>query len=165
MTTRQKSTKPKARRVRGTGTYVGDEFTFKPCAEGESTQRDVKSCKNGKLFTTTSEKKPLQVAHLSCPADSPDPWAEYTRRLIQLGVKPKQEERMPERQRVVSEGGMEVFLNATQGKLIYQGSIDLTLSHNWQSELMRQMQVIVRTLPVEERFTKLLTKIKKGGMK
>ncbi|MBQ6195739.1 MAG: hypothetical protein IJK43_15200 [Prevotella sp.] len=157
--------KPKPRKVRGTGTYVGDEFTFKPCAEGEPTQRDVKSCKNGKLFTTTSEKKPLQVAHLSCPADSPDPWAEYTRRLIQLGVKPKQEERMPERQRVVSEGGMEVFLNATQGKLIYQGCIDLTLSHNWQSELMRQMQVIVRTLPVEERFTKLLTKIKKGGMK
>ncbi len=157
--------KPKPRKVRGTGTYVGDEFTFKPCAEGEPTQRDVKSCKNGKLFTTTSEKKPLQVAHLSCPADSPDPWAEYTRRLIQLGVKPKQEERMPERQRVVSEGGMEVFLNTTQGKLIYQGSIDLTLSHNWQSELMRQMQVIVRTLPVEERFTKLLTKIKKGGMK
>jgi len=71
--------KPKPRKVRGTGTYVGDEFTFKPCAEGESTQRDVKSCKNGKLFTTTSEKKPLQVAHLSCPADSPDPWAEYTR--------------------------------------------------------------------------------------
>jgi len=89
----------------------------------------------------------------------------HTGRLIQLGVKPLQPTEQAESERVVCEGGMEVFLNTTQGKLIYQGSIDLTLSHNWQSELMRQMQVIVRTLPVEERFTKLLTKIKKGGMK
>jgi hypothetical protein len=153
--------KPKPRKVRGTGTYVGDEFTFKPCAEGESTQRDVKSCKNGKLFTTTSEKKPLQVAHLSCPADSPDPWAEYTRRLIQLGVKPKQEERMPERQRVVCEGGMEVFLNTTQGKLIYQGSIDLTHNCNWQSEVMRQLQIIVRTLPINKKFSSVINQLKK----
>ena len=115
--------KPKPRKVRGTGTYVGDEFTFKPCAEGESTQRDVKSCKNGKLFTTTSEKKPLQVAHLSCPADSPDPWAEYTRRLIQLGVKPLQPTEQAESERVVSEDGLECWLSEAKGLLTFTGCV------------------------------------------
>ena len=156
--------KPKARRVRGTGTYVGDEFTFKPCAEGESTQRDVKSCKNGKLFTTTSEKKPLQVAHLSCPADSPDPWAEYTRRLIQLGVKPLQPTEQAESERVVSEDGLECWLSEAKGLLTFTGSIDLTRHHrDWQAEVLRQVQLVVRRLPASERFNKTINNIKKGG--
>ncbi len=155
--------KPKPRKVRGTGTYVGDEFTFKPCAEGESTQRDVKSCKNGKLFTTTSEKKPLQVAHLSCPADSPDPWAEYTRRLIQLGVKPLKPTEQPESQRVVCEDGLECWLDEAKGQLTFTGSIDLTCHYrDWQAEVLRQVQMVVRRLPASERFNKIINKIKKG---
>lgn len=155
--------KPKPRKVRGTGTYVGDEFTFKPCAEGESTQRDVKSCKNGKLFTTTSEKKPLQVAHLSCPADSPDPWAEYTRRLIQLGVKPLKPTEQPASQRVVSEDGLECWLDESKGQLTFTGSIDLTRHYrDWQAEVLRQVQLVVRRLPASERFNKTINIIKKG---
>ena len=166
MTTRQQSTKPKARRVRGTGTYVGDEFTFKPCAEGESTQRDVRSCKNGKLFTTTSEKKPLQVAHLSCPADSPDPWAEYTRRLIQLGVKPLQPAELPVSQRVVSEDGLECWLNEEDAVLTFTGTIDLTRHcRDWQAEVLRQVQLVVRRLPASERFNKTINNAKKGELK
>ena len=166
MTTRQQSTKPKARRVRGTGTYVGDEFTFKPCAEGESTQRDVRSCKNGKLFTTTSEKNPLQVAHLSCPADSPDPWAEYTRRLIQLGVKPLQPAELPVSQRVVSEDGLECWLNEEDAVLTFTGTIDLTRHcRDWQAEVLRQVQLVVRRLPASERFNKTINNAKKGELK
>lgn len=163
MTTKKQTSKPKARKVRGTGTYVGDEFTFKPCAEGESTQRDVKSCKNGKLFTTTSEKKPLQVAHLSCPADSPDPWAEYTRRLIQLGVKPLKPTEQPENQRVVCEDGLECWLDESKGQLTFTGSIDLTRHYrDWQAEVLRQVQLVVRRLPASERFNKTNNNIKKG---
>lgn len=163
MTTNKQNPKPKARKVRGTGTYVGDEFTFKPCAEGESTQRDVKSCKNGKLFTTTSEKKPLQVAHLSCPADSPDPWAEYTRRLIQLGVKPLKPTEQPENQRVVCEDGLECWLDESKGQLTFTGSIDLTRHYrDWQAEVLRQVQLVVRRLPASERFNKTINIIKKG---
>ena len=140
--------KPKPRKVRGTGTYVGDEFTFKPCAEGESTQRDVKSCKNGKLFTTTSEKKPLQVAHLSCPADSPDP------------LKPTEQ---PASQRVVSEDGLECWLDESKGQLTFTGSIDLTRHYrDWQAEVLRQVQLVVRRLPASERFNKTINIIKKG---
>ena len=58
---------------------------------------------------------------------------------------------------------MQVFLNATQGQLTYQGSIDLGKSRNWQSELMRQLQVVVRTLPGCEKFNKVITSIKKKG--
>lgn len=163
MTTKKQNPKPKARKIRGTGTYVGDEFTFKPCAEGESTQRDVKSCKNGKLFTTTSEKKPLQVAHLSCPADSPDPWAEYTRRLIQLGVKPLKPTEQPESQRVVCEDGLECWLDESKGQLTFTGSIDLTRHYrDWQAEVLRQVQLVVRRLPASERFNKTINNIKKG---
>ena len=77
----QNQTKSKPRKLRGWATYEGDEFAFRPCEEGEPTQLNVKTCKGGKTYETTSAKKPLQVAHLSCPADAADPWHEYTTQL------------------------------------------------------------------------------------
>ena len=159
----QKQSKPKPRKLRGWATYEGDEFAFRPCEEGEPTQLNVRTTTGGKVFTTTSAKKPLQVAHLSCPADSPDPWSEYTAQLQKLGIKPVKEEKLSEKQRLVDEGGMQVFLNATQGQLTYQGCIDLSKQRNWQSELMRQLQLVVRTLPGCEKFNKVLSSLKKKG--
>ena len=57
--------KPKPRKLRGWATYEGDEFSFKPTEQGEPAQLNVKTCKGGKTFETTSEKKPLKVAHLT----------------------------------------------------------------------------------------------------
>ncbi len=160
------TTKQSPRTVRGTATiHLDDRIEFKPYAQGESTQRNVKSCKGGKTFETTSEKAPQRVAHLSCPADCADPYAEYIEQLARLGIKPQKEGRLSEKQRLVSEGGMDIYLNAKQGKVTYQGCIDLTQSRNWQSEVMRQLQVIVRRLPAEEKFKKVINKIKKGGNK
>lgn len=154
------------RTVRGTATiHMDDRIEFKPYAQGEPTQRNVKSCKGGKTYETISEKAPQKVAHLSCPADCADPYGEYIDQLARLGIKPQTEQQLPEKQRLVSEGGMEVYLNAKQNKLTYQGCIDLTQSRNWQSEVMRQLQVIVRRLPAEEKFKKVMNKIKKGGNK
>ena len=62
--TQTTNTKPKPRKVRGTGTYVGDEFTFTPYEQGEPTQRNVKTTKGGKVYETCSEKKPMKVAYL-----------------------------------------------------------------------------------------------------
>ena len=157
--------KPKPRKLRGWGSFEGDEFAFRPCEEGSPSQLNVKTCKGGKTYETTSETKPQRVAHLSCPADSPDPWQEYTAQLKRLGIKPLKEQKLPEKQRLMDEGGMQVFLNATQGQLTYQGCIDLSKGANWQSELMRQLQLVVRTLPVQERFNKVLTSLKKKGGK
>lgn len=154
---------PKPRKVRGTGIYVGDEFTFTPCAQGEPAQLNVKTCKGGKLFDTTSEKSPLKVAHLTCAADAADPYAEYTSQLEKLGIKPQDQQQLPEKQRLVCDGGMEVYLDTKKGFLTYQGSIDLSKTLNWQSEVMRQLQIIVRTLPVHEKFKKIISKLKRGG--
>ena len=165
MAQNQENSKPKPRRVRGTGIYMGDEFTFAPYEQGEPTQRNVKTCKGGKVYETSSEKAPLKVAYLTCPANTADPWSEYTGQLERLGVKPQKPQQLDERQRLMDEDGMQVFLNQKQGQLIYQGSIDLTQCHNWQSEVMRQLQLIVRTLPADEKFKRVINKVKKGEQK
>lgn len=163
---KQNITQPnKPRKVRGTGIYMGDEFSFKPSEQGEPAQLNVKTCKGGKTFETTSETKPLKVAHLTCPANAADPYSEYTAQLERLGIKPQQPQQLPDIQRLVNEGGMTVYLDSRQNSLVFQGTIDLTKSLNWQSEVMRQLQIIVRTLPACENFKKLITKIKKGGNK
>ena len=161
---KQKIDQPKALKVKGTGIFEGDNFTFKPAEQGEPTQKNVRTTKGGKLYETTSETKPLQVAHLSCPANAADPWQEYTSQLERLGVKPKTPQQLPQKQRLVSEGGMEIFLDAKECQLTYQGSINLNQHKNWQSEVMRQLQLIVRTLPGDEKFKKVMNKIKKGGI-
>lgn len=159
------TTQPKPRKVRGTGIYLGDEFSFKPSEEGTPSQLNVKTCKGGKLFKTTSEKEPKQVAHLSCDANAADPFAEYISQLDKLGIRPLSEQQLPTKQRLVAEGGMTVYLDGKENLLVYQGSIDLTKNQNWQSEVMRQLQVIVRSLPAERKFTQLISKLKKGGTK
>lgn len=163
MSTDNNKSQPKPRKLRGWATYEGDEFSFKPTEQGEPAQLNVKTCKGGKTFETTSEKKPLKVAHLTCPANAADPWQEYVDQLLKLGIKPMDEQNLPQKQRLVAEGGMQVFLDTKQGVLSYQGQIDLKATANWQSELMRHLQLVVRTLPVEERFKKVINKIRKGG--
>jgi len=160
-----KKNHPKPRKLRGWATYEGDEFTFRPSEEGTPSQLNVKTCRGGKTFETTSETKPLRVAHLTCDAKAPDPYTEYTDQLVRLGIRPLSEQQLPEKQRLVSEGGMEVYLNAKTGRLTFQGSIDLTKNPNWQSEVMRQLQVIVRNLPVSKTFTSVINKLRKGGAK
>ncbi len=161
----KETNKPQPIRVKGTGIFEGNDFTFRPSEPGEPAQRDVRAVKGGKLFTTTSAKNPLQVAHLSCAADAADPYSEYVERLHQLGIRPLSEQQLPERQRLVNEGGVQVYLNTQKGRLTYQGDIELTANGNWQSELMRQLQVVVRTLPADKKFTTALGRIKKGGRK
>ena len=72
---------------------------------------------------------------------------------------------MPEKQRLVSENGMDIYLDNKEGILSYQGTINLCKSLNWQSEVMRQLQTIMRSLPAEKKFTQLISKLKKGGLK
>lgn len=152
---------PQPRKVRGWASYSGDEFTFKPSEEGTPSQVNVRSVKGAKVYQTTSAAKPLMVAHLSCPADTADPFGEYVSQLLKLGVTPQAEQQLPEKQRLVSEGGITLFLNEKKGLLTYQGSIDLSKSANWQSELMRQLQVVVRTLPVNKTFVSTIKKLKR----
>ena len=158
--------KPKPRKVRGTGTYVGDGFTFTPYEQGEPTQRNVKTTKGGKVYETSSEKKPLKVAYLTCAADAADPWNEYTSQLKKLGVKPVKPVALPDSLRVVKENGLECWLNEDKHEMTFRGTIDLGKHHrDWQAEVLRQVQLVVRRLPASERFIKVINDIRKKGDK
>jgi len=162
--TQTSSTKPKPRKVRGTGTYIGDEFTFTPYEQGEPTQRNVKTTKGGKVYDTCSEKKPMKVAYLTCAADAADPWSEYTSQLKKLGVKPQKPQQQPDNLRVVKEQGLECWLDEEKNEMTFTGTIDLSRhSRDWQAEVLRQVQLVVRRLPASERFNKVINLIKNSG--
>ena len=164
--TQTTNTKPKPRKVRGTGTYMGDEFTFTPYEQGEPTQRNVKTTKGGKVYETCSEKKPMKVAYLTCAADAADPWSEYTSQLKKLGVKPQKPVTQPDSLRVVKEQDLECWLDEEKGEMTFTGTIDLSRhSRDWQAEVLRQVQLVVRRLPASERFNKVINHIKNGGNK
>ena len=151
-------------RVKGTGIFEGENFSFKAAEQGEPTQLNVKTCRGGKTFETTSEKKPMKVVHLTCSANAADPFGEYLDQLEKLGIKPATKQKQPEQLRLMDEGGMQCWLNQSKGQLIYSGVIDLSTSRNWQADIMRQVQLVVRRLPAAERFKKVINKIKKGGI-
>ena len=160
------NSKPKPRKVRGTGTYVGDEFTFTPYEQGEPTQRNVKTTKGGKVYETCSEKKPMKVAYLTCAADAADPWSEYISQLKKLGVKPQKPVTLPDSLRVVKEQGLECWLDEGKNELSFTGTIDLSRhSRDWQAEVLRQVQLVVRRLPASEKFNKIINNLKSGGLK
>ena len=160
----QGQTKPKPRKMRGVGTYEGDDFSFRPCEQGEPTQVNVKTCKGGKTYETTSEKKPQRVAHLSCPADAADPWQEYNAQLKKLGIKPQSPAKQPETTRVVKENGVVCYLDEQTLELTVQTTLALpTHFRNWQAELLRQVQLVVRRLPASETFNKTINNLKKQG--
>ena len=164
--TQTTNTKPKPRKVRGTGTYVGDEFTFTPYEQGEPAQRNVKTTKGGKVYEACSEKKPMKVAYLTCAADAADPWSEYTSQLKKLGVKPQKPKQQPDCLRVVKENGLECWLDEEKNELTFTGTIDLSKNcRNWQAETLRLVQLVVRRLPASERFNKVINDIKKGEYK
>ena len=164
--TQTTNTKPKPRKVRGTGTYVGDEFKFTPYEQGEPTQRNVKTTKGGKVYDTCSEKKPMKVAYLTCAADAADPWSEYTSQLKKLGVKPQKPQQLPDTLRVVKEQGLECWLDEGKNEMTFTGKIDLSRhSRDWQAEVLRQVQLVVRRLPASERFNKLVSNLKSGVTK
>ena len=157
-----KNTKsPKPRKLRGWATYEGDDFFFRPCEEGSPSQLNVKTCKGGKTYETTSEKKPQRVAHLTCPTDAADPWQEYTSQLRKLGIKPQKPQKEPNTQRVVAEEGLQCWLDTQKQEVTFMGTISLERHfRSWQAELLRQVQLIVRRLPASEQFNKTLKNIK-----
>ena len=160
------NSKPKPRRVRGTGIYSGDNFSFTPYEQGEPAQLNVKTCKGGKTYQTSSEKKPLKVAYLTCQADAADPWSEYISQLERLGIKPLKPVKMPDRLRVVCEDGLQCWLNESKAELTFSGTVNISKhTRDWQAEVLRQVQLVVRRLPASERFNKVINNIKNGGQK
>jgi len=155
-------------RTRGVGIInpVDNSFEFTPFNEGPSSQKDVKNCKGGGKSWTTTGSDPSRMLSLKCKESSPDQYADLARQFEALtkDLKPKKPVAMPSSQRVVNEQGLQCWLDAEKTELTFTGCIDL--SHHprdWQAEVLRQVQLVVRRLPASENFNKMIEMIKKDG--
>ena len=155
-------------KVRGTGTFnpADNSFGFTPFNEAPSTQKDVKNCAGGGKRWTTTGADPSKMITLKCKESSPDQYSDLRAQFDALtkDLKPKQPKQMPDCMRVVKENGLECWLDTEKAKLTVTSTLDLN-SHfrNWQAELLRQVQLLVRRLPANDNFNKLINNLKKGG--
>ena len=168
MTTLDK--KSKKIRVRGTGCYdpSDNSFDFTPFNDGPSSQTNVKSCKGGGKSWETTGSDPSRMITLKTKMSSPDQYSDVLAQFNQLtkDLKPKKPMALPQELRVVKEQGLECWLDEEKNEMTFTGTIDLSRhSRDWQAEVLRQVQLVVRRLPASERFNKVINHIKNGGTK
>ena len=157
-------------KVRGTGTYDPEtqKFGFEPFNEAPSTQTNVKTCSGGGKRWVTTGSDPSKMISLKSKESSADQYADFVSQFDALtkDLKPKKPIQLPDSQRVVKEDGLECWIDEKKGELTFTGTIKLSRhSRDWQAEVLRQVQLVVRRLPASERFNKLVNNIKKGGTK
>ncbi len=162
--------KQKEVRVRGTGTYDPEtqKFGFEPFNEAPSTQTNVKTCAGGGKRWTTTGSDPSKMLSLKVKESSADQYSDLVRQfnLLTRDLKPKKPLVPPSEQRVVSEKGLECWLDEEKRALTFRGTIDLSRHpRDWQAEVLRQVQLVVRRLPASERFNKVISAISNGGQK
>jgi len=157
-------------RVRGVGSYDPEtqKFGFEPFNEAPSTQTNVKTCSGGGKRWVTTGVDPSRMITLKVKESSSDQYAELAKQfhLLTKDMKPKQPIELPTEQRVVDEDGLQCWLNVEKGQLTYTGTFNLSKHcRDWQAEVLRQVQLIVRRLPASEKFNKVINNIKYGGNK
>ena len=160
--------KDKRIKVRGTGCFnlSDNSFDFTPFNEGPSSQANVKSCKGGAKSWETIGKDPSRIISLKAKWSNPDQYAELARQFHTLtkDLKPKDPLRQPDTQRVVSEDGLTCWLDEEKSEVTFTGTINLSRHcRDWQAEVLRQVQLVVRRLPASERFNRVISNIKKQG--
>jgi len=157
-------------KVRGTATIdpATNEFGFMPFNDAPSTQSAVKTCAGGGKRWVTTGSDPSKMITLKSKESSADQYADFVSQFNALtkDLKPKKPVVLPDSQRVVSESGLQCWLNATKNELTFSGTIDLSKHpRDWQAEVLRQVQLVVKRLPASERFNKVINLIKNGGNK
>ena len=164
------TTNKKKIKVRGTGSYdpATNEFGFTPFNDGPSSQTNVKSCKGGGKSWETTGSDPSRMITLKTKMSSPDQYSDVLAQFNALtkDLKPKKPMALPQELRVVKEQGLECWLDEEKNEMTFTGTIDLSRhSRDWQAEVLRQVQLVVRRLPASERFNKVINHIKNGGTK
>jgi len=162
--------KPKKIRARGAGCFdlTDHSFEFTAYNEAPSSQQNVKSCKGGGKTWETTGADPSRMISLKCKMSAPDQYSELARQFEALtrDMKPKQPVKQPDSHRVVSESGLQCWLDEPKAELTFTGTIDLSKHlRDWQAEVLKQVQLVVRRLPASERFNKVINHIKNGGTK
>ena len=163
-----KDTKKNKLRVRGTGTFDPEtqKFGFEPFNEAPSTQTNVKNCAGGGKRWTTTGADPSKMMTLKSKESSPDQYSDFVRQFNALtrDLRPKKPIAPPNEQRLVCEDGLQCWLSTEQCALTFTGTIDLTRhSRDWQAEVLRQVQLVVRRLPASEKFNQIINDIKTTG--
>lgn len=166
----KKETKTKKIRARGVGSYDPDtkKFGFEPFNEAPSTQQDVKKCAGGGKSWLTTGTDPSRMFTLKTKASSPDQYRDLLDQFNQLtkDLRSEKPETLPDSLRVVKENGLECWLDTKKGEVTFTGTIDLSKhSRDWQAEVLRQVQLVVRRLPANDKFNKIINDLKKGGNK
>lgn len=166
----QTDKKTKKIKVRGVGSYDPEtkKFGFEPFNEAPSTQTDVKNCLGGGKTWITTGADPSRMVSLKCKASAPDQYGDLVSQFNALtkDLKPKKPVTLPDSLRVVKEQGLECWLDEGKNELSFTGTIDLSRhSRDWQAEVLRQVQLVVRRLPASEKFNKIINNLKSGGLK
>ncbi len=157
-------------KVRGTGCYdpSDNSFGFTPFNEAPSTQTDVKTCTGGGKRWVTTGSDPSKMITLKSKESSADQYADFLRQFNALtkDLKPKKPKTMPQELRVVKEQGLECWLDTEKCEMTFTGTIDLSRHpRDWQAEVLRQVQLIVRRLPASDKFNHVINNLKYGGNK
>ena len=167
MTTNNKTKKVK---VRGSGVFdpTNNSFEFQPFNDGPSSQTKVRNCKGGGKSWETTGADPSKMLSLKCKVSEADPYAELARQFEALtrDLRPKRPVALPKEQRVVSEDGLECWVDTEKHVMTFTGTVDLSRHpRDWQAEVLRHVQLVVRRLPASEKFNKMMNQIKNGGNK
>lgn len=158
-------------RVRGTGVYdpTTQRFGFEPFNEAPSTQTNVKTCTGGGKRWVTTGSNPSKMITLKSKESSADQYADFVSQFNALtrDLKPRKPMALPDELRVVKEDGLECWLDEQKGVVTFTGTISLNHHlRDWQAEVLRQVQLVVRRLPASEKFNRVINDIKKqGGIK
>ncbi len=152
-------------RVRGTGTYdpSDNSFGFTPFNEGPSSQTKVKTVAGGGKRWVTTGSDPSKILTLKSKESSPDQYTDLLRQFNQLtkDLKPKKPVTLPDSLRVVKEQGLECWLDEEKNEITFTGTIDLSRHpRDWQAEVLRQVQLVVRRLPASDKFNRVINNIK-----
>ena len=164
----QTNKKQKKVKVRGTGTYDLETlgFKFKAFDVAPSTQTNVKTCQGGGKTWETTGADPSRMVSLKCKVKEADQYAELARQFNALtrDLKPKNPVELPSQQRVVNEQGLQCWLDEQRQELTFTGCISLQRhSRDWQAEVLRLVQLVVRRMPASEKFNKVIDDIKNRG--
>lgn len=154
-------------KARGVGIYDPEtqKFGFEPFNEAPSTQTNVKTTIGGGKRWTTTGSDPSKMITLKSKESSPDQYADFVRQFDALtkDLKPKKPVTLPDCLRVVREDGLECWLDEEKNEMTFTGKIDLSRhSRDWQAEVLRQVQLVVRRLPASDKFNRIINTIKKG---
>lgn len=157
-------------KVRGVGSYDPEtkKFGFEPFNEAPSTQTDVKTASGGAKRWTTTGSDPSKMFTLKTKESSPDQYADVLKQFEALtrDLKPKKPVTLPDSLRVVKEQGLECWLDVAKSEMTFTGIINLGKhSRDWQAETLRLVQLVVRRLPANQQFNRVINSIKDGGTK